>query len=52
MEPRDPSFLDELEPEEPLEADDYYDAMQMGWLSSGGDEDLEQDLNPAEPPTE
>lgn len=35
MEPRSPSVLDEPEPEEPIEVTDYYEAMRMGWLSSG-----------------
>ncbi len=35
MEPRSPSVPDEPEPEEPIEATDYYEAMRMGWLSSG-----------------
>jgi len=35
MEPRSPSVLDEPEPEEPIEVMDYYEAMRMGWLSSG-----------------
>ncbi len=52
MDPRDPSFLDELEPEEPLDADDYYDAMRMGWLTSDADEDVESDPTPVGPPRE
>ncbi len=52
MEPRNPSFLDELEPEEPLEADDYYDAILMGRLSLAPDQDLREDPIPGEPPKE
>ncbi len=52
MDPRDPSFLDELEPEEPLDADDYYDAVLMGRLTSDADEDVESDPTPVGPPRE
>ena len=43
MEPRSPSVLDEPEPEEPIEETDYYEAMQMGWLSSGVVEEVGPD---------
>ncbi len=52
MDPRDPSVLDELEREERLEADHYYDAMRMGWLTSDADEDVESDPTPVGPPRE
>ena len=52
MEPRSPSVLDEPEPEEPIEATDYYEAMQMGWLSSGVVEKVGPDSPAPEPPGE
>ncbi|MGH7479993.1 MAG: hypothetical protein ACREJ8_10485 [Candidatus Methylomirabilales bacterium] len=44
MEPRSrPVLWDEPELEEPIEVIDYYEAMQMGWLSLGVIEDVEPD---------
>ena len=44
MEPRSRSVLwDEPEPEEPIEVIDDYEAMRMGWLSSGVIEDVGPD---------
>jgi hypothetical protein len=52
MEPQNPPFIDTPDPEEPMEATDYYEAMQMGWLSSDAEEVLEQDPTPVGPPAE
>ena len=52
MEPSGPSVLDEPEPEEPIEATDYYEAMRMGWLSSGVVEDVGPDSAAPGPPGE
>jgi hypothetical protein len=52
MEPQNPPFVVEPDPEEAIEATDYYEAMRMGWLSSDPDEVLEQDPTPVGPPAE
>ena len=57
MEPRHPSFLVEPDPvdpdtEEPLEVPDYYEALEAEWLKSDADENLDQTVNPVDPPQE
>jgi len=50
MEPRSPSVLDEPEPEEPIEVMDYYQAVRMGWLSSGVVEGVVEEVEPDSTP--
>ncbi len=45
MEPHIPPFIAHPDPEEPIEATDYYEAIRMDWLSENGDEVLEEDPN-------
>lgn len=52
MEPQNPSLVTDPDPEEPIEATDYYDAMRMGWLSSDAEEVLAEDPNLVGPPVE
>jgi hypothetical protein len=52
MEPQNPAFVTDPDPEEPIEATDYYEAMRMGWLGSEGDEDVEQVFTPVHTPKE
>ncbi|MEE8504155.1 MAG: hypothetical protein V3T26_06860 [candidate division NC10 bacterium] len=52
MEPQNPPFVDTPDPEEPMEATDYYEAMQMEWLSSDDHEEIEQDQTSVGPPRE
>lgn len=52
MEPQNPSLIADPDPEEPIEAADYYDAMREGWLDTDLDEDGGEDLDPVELPME
>ncbi|MFQ5847726.1 MAG: hypothetical protein ACE5IQ_08700 [Candidatus Methylomirabilales bacterium] len=52
MDPRNPSLIVEQDPEEPLEAPDYYEAFPHGWLPSDADEEFGEDLNAVEPAME
>jgi len=42
MDPRQPSSLAEQAPEEPIEVQDYYEAMRMEWLAVEMAEEGEQ----------
>ncbi len=52
MDPQHPSRVVDPDPEEPLEALDYYEAMRGGYLTSDDEEDVGPEITPFESPTE
>lgn len=52
MEPHTPSFSVTPDPEEPIDAPDYYEAMRMGLLDPAADENAQQAPTPIQAPKE